>query len=308
MMGSTRAGYQVEPRSPPATPRQALEAVGVEQRLVELPPLLVVHIYERRVADELPDAVLISALAIGRACRILRDSHGWPVGVGSAPIGRKDSHVPIGFAPKEVPMLAKVRSRLSYANVVSTACLFIVLGGTSYAVATGSIDSREIKNNTVRSKDIRNNDVRSKDVRNSSLLSKDFKPGQLPAGPRGLQGPQGERGPQGLPGQNATRLFAYIRDTTPGDAGTASVQYGSGVTGATDGSSTYLVTFNRSVVNCVVQATPGLGNPQGTSPIHVGDANVEVRVAIPATNNAAIGFTNNAGAQVDTSFLVTAFC
>jgi hypothetical protein len=34
-----------------------------------------------------------------------------------------------------------MRERLTYSNVVSTLCLFIVLGGTSYAVATGSIDS-----------------------------------------------------------------------------------------------------------------------------------------------------------------------
>jgi len=76
-------------------------------------------------------------------------------------------------------MLSKLRPRLSYANVVSTVCLFIVLGGTSYAVATGSIDSREIKNNTVR----------SKDVHNQSLLAKDFAPGQLPPGPPGPPGP-----------------------------------------------------------------------------------------------------------------------
>lgn len=66
-------------------------------------------------------------------------------------------------------MLAKLRSHFTYANVVSSVCLFIVLGGTSYAVATGSIDSREIKNNTVRSKDIRNNDVRGGDVRNGTI-------------------------------------------------------------------------------------------------------------------------------------------
>jgi hypothetical protein len=35
-------------------------------------------------------------------------------------------------------MLHAVLARLTYANVVSTTCLFIVLGGTSYAVATGS--------------------------------------------------------------------------------------------------------------------------------------------------------------------------
>jgi hypothetical protein len=95
-------------------------------------------------------------------------------------------------------VLSQLRSRLTYANVVSTVCLFIVLGGTSYAVATGSIDSREIKNNAVGSKDIRDNDVRSADVRNQSLQAKDFAPGQLPAGPTGATGPPGpSTGPAG---------------------------------------------------------------------------------------------------------------
>jgi hypothetical protein len=92
-------------------------------------------------------------------------------------------------------VLSRLRSRLTYANVVSTSCLFIVLGGTSYAVATGSIDSREIKNNTVGSKDIRDNDVRSRDVRNQSLRAQDFAPGQLPAGPAGPTGATGPPGP-----------------------------------------------------------------------------------------------------------------
>jgi hypothetical protein len=97
-------------------------------------------------------------------------------------------------------VLAKLRSRVSYANVMATVAVFVALGGTSYAVANGSIDSREIKNNTVRSKDIRNNEVRSGDVRNQSLLAQDFAPGQLPAGPMGATGQQGATGPPGPPG------------------------------------------------------------------------------------------------------------
>ncbi len=58
-------------------------------------------------------------------------------------------------------------------------------GGTSWAVATGSIDSREIRNNTVGSGDVRNNTVRSRDVRNGALIAADFRPGQLPAGAQG---------------------------------------------------------------------------------------------------------------------------
>jgi hypothetical protein len=99
--------------------------------------------------------------------------------------------------------MRQVRSHLSYASVMATLAVFIALGGTSYAVATGSIGSREIENDSVRSKDIRNNDVRSKDVQNRSLLTKDFKAGQLPAGPRGRRGPQGAPGISGL-----ERVFA----------------------------------------------------------------------------------------------------
>ena len=97
-------------------------------------------------------------------------------------------------------MQEKLRSGLTYANVMATVAVFLALGGTSYAVATGSIDSRELKNNTVRSRDIRNNDVRSRDVRNGSLLAGDFKAGELPAGPRGPQGAGGAQGAQGPPG------------------------------------------------------------------------------------------------------------
>ena len=133
----------------------------------------------------------------------------------------KDMQISSPRAPKAA-MLFKLRSRLSFANVVSTACLFIVLGGTSYAVATGSIDSREIKNNAVRSNDIRNNDVRSGDVRNQSLLAQDFAPGQLPAGPQGQQGPPGATGPTGATGlRGATGLPG-----PPGTAGPTSVSLG----------------------------------------------------------------------------------
>jgi hypothetical protein len=97
-------------------------------------------------------------------------------------------------------VLAQLRASLTYANVMATVAVFVALGGTSYAVATGSIDSREIKNDSVRGKDIRDNEIRSKDVRNRSLLASDFKAGQLPVGPKGDTGPQGEAGPQGQPG------------------------------------------------------------------------------------------------------------
>jgi hypothetical protein len=73
--------------------------------------------------------------------------------------------------------------RPSPALVIACMALFVSLGGVSYGVATGFIDSREIANNTIRSKDvrngtiltqdIRNNEVRGFDIRNSSLQGRD---------------------------------------------------------------------------------------------------------------------------------------
>jgi hypothetical protein len=116
-------------------------------------------------------------------------------------------------------MLAKLRARLTYANVVASLALFLALGGVSYGVATGSIDSRELKNNTVRSKDIRNGNVRGTDIRNgtvrsadvgnSSLRAQDFAPGQLP------QGAQGPPGPPGVVGNlTVQRLDLPLADNT----------------------------------------------------------------------------------------------
>jgi hypothetical protein len=111
-------------------------------------------------------------------------------------------------------MLARLRASLTYANVMATVAVFVALGGTSYAVATGSIGTRQLKNNAVRSKDIRNNDVRSIDVRDRSLLARDFKAGQLPAGPAGAPGPQGPKGDTGLQGDPGMSGYVQVDDVS----------------------------------------------------------------------------------------------
>jgi hypothetical protein len=63
--------------------------------------------------------------------------------------------------------------RPSPAMVVSLIALFVSLGGVSYGVATGSIDSREIKNNTITSRDVRNNQVTGVDIRRGGVFGSD---------------------------------------------------------------------------------------------------------------------------------------
>jgi hypothetical protein len=65
--------------------------------------------------------------------------------------------------------------RPSPALVISMIALFVSLSGVSYAVSTGFIDSREIKNNEIRSLDIRNNEVRTRDLRNNEIRGLDIR-------------------------------------------------------------------------------------------------------------------------------------
>jgi hypothetical protein len=62
---------------------------------------------------------------------------------------------------------SRLRSHITYANVVASLALFLALGGVGYAAAT--IGSGQIKNNSVRSKDIRNKTVVGKDVKGNAI-------------------------------------------------------------------------------------------------------------------------------------------
>jgi hypothetical protein len=66
-------------------------------------------------------------------------------------------------------MRAMLGHRPSPAMIVALIALFVALGGVSYGVATGSIDSREIKNNSVRSDDVRNRSLSGRDIRLNTL-------------------------------------------------------------------------------------------------------------------------------------------
>ena len=71
---------------------------------------------------------------------------------------------------------------------VALLALFVALGGVSYGLASGSIDSREIKNNSVRGKDLRDRTISTRDIapRTRRSLSRPGAPGA--AGPPGAPG------------------------------------------------------------------------------------------------------------------------
>lgn len=100
-------------------------------------------------------------------------------------------------------MAERFRRHLSYANVMATVAVFLVLGGSAYAAATlpkNSVGSKQLRKSAVTSSKIRANAVTSSKVADGSLLKSDFAAGQLPAGPTGATGPTGPAGPTGATG------------------------------------------------------------------------------------------------------------
>lgn len=79
-------------------------------------------------------------------------------------------------------LVARLRSRLTYANVMSTIAVFVALGGGAYALSVpkNSIGSRQLKRNAVTSPKIRSNAVTSAKVANRSLKAEDLAPGVIP--------------------------------------------------------------------------------------------------------------------------------
>ena len=58
--------------------------------------------------------------------------------------------------------MLRLRSFVTFSNVIALCALFVALGGTSYAVSR--ITSKQIKNNSIRSVDIKNRTIKSKDI------------------------------------------------------------------------------------------------------------------------------------------------
>jgi hypothetical protein len=91
-------------------------------------------------------------------------------------------------------MLRALRSSLTYSNVVSTLCLFLLLGGVAYAagqLAPNSVGTKQLKDGAVTLKKI-NKQVQKEWKR--------FSPGPTRPGVPGPAGAQGDPGPKGDPG------------------------------------------------------------------------------------------------------------
>ena len=62
--------------------------------------------------------------------------------------------------------MTELRSRLSFANVMSAVAVFVALGGSAWAISANSVGTRQIKPNAVRSSDIKDGGAKPVDLAN----------------------------------------------------------------------------------------------------------------------------------------------
>jgi hypothetical protein len=65
-----------------------------------------------------------------------------------------------------------IGGRLSYANVMATAAMFVALGGTAWAIGANSVGSKELKRNAVGTKHVKENAVGTKELRANAVGSR----------------------------------------------------------------------------------------------------------------------------------------
>lgn len=102
-----------------------------------------------------------------------------------------------------------LRGKLSYANVVSTLCLFLLLGGGAAYAATEMLPK-----NSVGAKQLKTGAVTPKKLSKAAKASLKGKAG--PKGAAGATGTQGPRGPEGAAG--IAPGYAYVESSGSVDA------------------------------------------------------------------------------------------
>jgi hypothetical protein len=184
--------------------------------------------------------------------------------------------------------IARLRGRLTFANVTAALALFIALGGTSYAAAVNSIGSAQIRTGAVGKSEIRTGGVGKSEIRTGAVSASELRrngvgPSEVRAGAVGESELRDDAvGPQHL-GDNAVGSAAIANGSIAVDdlaTGTRNAfqaplghvtinAAGGGVSGnataATRNSEgVYTVTFANDVHECSYAATPatvGTQNP-----------------------------------------------
>jgi hypothetical protein len=185
----------------------------------------------------------------------------------------------------------RLRPRITYANLMSTlAVVLVVGGGTAYAAITiprNSVGSAQIRTSAVGTSELRSGAVHKTDIAKTTIASL--------RGAKGDQGPQGPAGAPGTPGTPAVSYFAVVSGAGEFLRGNAS---NGGHTAS--GSGSYTVGFSKNVSGCAYSVTLGgidaTSQPPGSATVRDDGGKVGVQLY------------DTAGNPVDRSFHLVVAC
>jgi hypothetical protein len=205
--------------------------------------------------------------------------------------------------------MGRLARRPSPAMVVALVALFVSLGGVSYGFATGSIDSREVKDNSLRSRDLRNNDVRSIDIRNNEIRGRDIRNSTIRTediganqvkGPDVLESSLGEV-PKASVATSATSLSSQAKISSQQAPSTgAQTIYDSGnfkLTASCGGAAQPTVTASTTVANATLHSTGGAGGANDTSPF-----TVDVQLTAATSEQRSVVYSEPGGQVVTVTY------
>jgi Collagen triple helix repeat (20 copies) len=172
-------------------------------------------------------------------------------------------------------MLQGLRTRLTFVNLVAAACLFVVLGGDSFAADAATSAARSLTG-----KDVKNGSLTGKDVKNGSLTAADLAPGLARTGTTGAAGPAGPAGPKGDTGPAGSQ-GAKGDAGTPGTPGLAGLEIVSSISSFDSNS------YKQNAVTCPAGKTAISGG--STFAAATQPAPMAVVVSQPGKNGSAAG-------------------
>jgi hypothetical protein len=151
-----------------------------------------------------------------------------------------------------------MRPKLSYANVISTLCLFLLLaGGAAYAashLAKNSVGSKQIKKNAVTTAKIKKNAITGVKVKDGSLTGNDLADGTITGAKvadGSLSGSDIDQ--SSLASVRASNVIGVALE--PGCS--AAAPFPSGVSAVSSGPGCKVI-FASSVLDCTAAATVGI--------------------------------------------------
>jgi hypothetical protein len=212
----------------------------------------------------------------------------------------------------------QMKNRLTYANVMSSLAVFLVLGGATAFAAT-KIGSGQIKANAVKTGKIAKEAVTTSKIKNSAITTTKIAdkavtgakidPAGLGTVPSASNAANAEK-LNGLSSSAFVNKADYLWAIVDEDGNLVG---SSGATAATRlGAGDFRVTFNRTVTNCAVGGTAtdidGGATPGGSSARIIGTDNREQT----ANNTVDVSTTNDEGVEVDPAtgdgFMITVSC